>query len=339
MRFWDYIKDRIGTIVALAVANAFIVVFLDVVGIGRAVLIFISLVIWVAFIGGSVPDYLRRRRFYVDLLNRFDGLDQKYLISEMLDNPYFYDGEVFCKILAETNKSMNDEIQKYHLKVRDYREYIETWVHEIKTPIATCSLLCDNSLQVSSKEVRCQLENIEKFVEQALYYSRSASVEKDYMIKRYNLKELIASAVKKSARILISQHIAIDMENLDCDVFTDSKWTEFILGQILQNSTKYMEKPEKKIIFSAIETKTSVILSIADNGIGISEKDISRVFEKGFTGENGRKYAKSTGIGLYLCRSLCMQMGMNITLASEQGKGTTVKLIFPKSDLYRITES
>ena len=127
----------------------------------------------------------------------------------------------------------------------------------------------------------------------------------------------------------IKKRVKISLGDLEKKVYSDSKWIEFILGQIISNSIKYMNKEHKELKIYCSEGSKYVILNIEDNGAGISEKDISRVFDKGFTGENGRKFGKSTGIGLYLCKKLCKKLGLDITLISEEGKFTRVSIIFP----------
>ena len=144
-----------------------------------------------------------------------------------------------------------------------------------------------------------ELSRIEGYVEQALFYTRSNSVEKDYIIKKVNLKEMVSSCIKKNARALIESRISVQLQDLEEDVFTDAKWIDFIVGQILNNSIKYRREQDPRIKIFAEPRQNSIRLVISDNGIGIPAQDIQRVFEKGFTGENGRKFMRSTGCLLY----------------------------------------
>ncbi|MDU7441801.1 MAG: sensor histidine kinase, partial [Clostridium sp.] len=230
---------------------------------------------------------------------------------------------------CKSNKAMNDEIGEFKRGINDYREYIELWVHEIKTPIATCKLLIENNespLTESIGEEVCKLEN---YIDQALFYTRSNTIEKDYIIKEMILSSCVNKVLNNNADSLIKKRVKIRLADLEKRVYSDSKWIEFILGQIISNSIKYMNKEHKELKIYCSESSKYVILNIEDNGAGISEKDISRVFDKGFTGENGRKFGKSTGIGLYLCKKLCKKLGLDITLISEEGKFTRVSIIFP----------
>ena len=273
-------------------------------------------------------EYFFKAGYYNNLYDMLDDLDKKTLLSEIAPKPNFYEGLILYDVLKSTNKAMNDEIAKYSLSSAEYREYIELWVHEIKTPIAGAKLICENT---GNNAMLDSLQKIDRFVEQALFYSRSSAVEKDFIIKQAELKELINRALRKNAKSFIDNKISIETGNLDFTVPTDVKWTDFILEQILYNAVKY---EGKRIKIYAGQNENSISLFISDDGIGIPKQDINRVFDKGFTGENGRKHAKSTGIGLYLCKKLCLKLGLNISASSEQGKGTSVEIIFPKSSMY-----
>jgi signal transduction histidine kinase len=156
-------------------------------------------------------------------------------------------------------------------------------------------------------------------------------LEKDYYIRKVVLKEIVNESIKKNKSSLIQEKISIDIHDLDIEVNTDNKWIVFILNQIIQNSIKYRKKENSVIEMYANQGKENVILYIKDNGIGIKQGEITRVFEKGFTGTNGRlSNKKSTGIGLYLCKKLCNKLGIGIELNSVQNEGTEVKLVFPK---------
>ena len=170
-----------------------------------------------------------------------------------------------------------------------------------------------------------------------MFYARSNTVNKDYVVTKSNLKEIVNGAILKSKRALLSNKISIELNDLEKEVFTDSKWATFIINQIIQNSIKYSKKEDKKIQLYAISKRENVVLYIKDNGIGIKKGEITRVFEKGFTGENGRTInKKSTGIGLYLCKKLCDKLGLGIELNSEKDIGTEVRIIFPKSSFMNL---
>ena len=174
------------------------------------------------------------------------------------------------------------------------------------------------------------MDKIENFVEQVLYYSRSDEVGKDYIIKKIELSKVVKYVVKKNQRDFIGKRISLKLGELDEIIYSDAKWIEFILNQIVGNAIKYSKGQGDKIKIESKTLANSVVLTIEDNGVGIIERDLNRVFEKGFTGENGRKFGKSTGIGLYLCKKLCDKMGLGLNIESEENKGTKVTVIFPQ---------
>lgn len=215
----------------------------------------------------------------------------------------------------------------------DYKEYIELWIHEIKLPIATSKMIIENNKNKTTKKIEEELEKVENYIEQALFYARSNTVEKDYFIKKVPLKEMVNESIKKNKNALIQEKIAINIHEIDLEVRTDNKWVVFILNQIIQNSVKYRNQDRNsQIEIYAKPGKEKVMLFIKDNGIGMKKGEITRVFEKGFTGTNGRLLSKkSTGIGLYLCKKLCNKLGMGIELESTEGEGTEICLIFPQN--------
>ena len=232
---------------------------------------------------------------------------------------------------------MLENVNSYKQLQEDYKEYIELWIHEIKIPIATSKLIIENNKNEITKSIDEELDEIENYTEQALFYARSNTVNKDYVVTKSNLKEIVNGAILKSKRVLLSNKISIELNDLEKEVFTDSKWATFIINQIIQNSIKYSKKEDKKIQLYAKSNNENIILYIKDNGIGIKKGEITRVFEKGFTGENGRIInKKSTGIGLYLCKKLCDKLGLGIELNSEKDIGTEVRIIFPKSSFMNL---
>ena len=215
----------------------------------------------------------------------------------------------------------------------EYREYIEMWVHEIKTPIASSKLLIENNSNEVTKKIDTQIDKIENYVEQVLYYSRSDEVGKDYIIKEVKLGELIRKVIKRNHRDFINKKIVLKLDDIPEIVYCDAKWLEFILNQIIGNGIKYSKEKESSIKVETKELSNSVVLNIEDTGVGIIDRYVNRVFEKGFTGENGRIFGKSTGMGLYLCKKLCDKLGLGLKLESKENKGTRVSVIFPKYKL------
>ncbi len=298
---------------------------------------------WIKVYSGLVPilmlfisiiiEYIKKKSFFNETRKNIEALDQKYLIAEVIKSPSFYEGKILKEILHDTDKSMLENVNKYKRLQEDYKEYIELWIHEIKLPISTGKLIAANNKSKVMQSIDEEFDKIENYVEQALFYARSNSVEKDYFIKKQELKEIINSSIIKNKNVLLQSKIKLDVHDLDeINVYTDSKWCVFIISQLLQNAIKYSKENEKLIEIYAINKKENITLCVKDNGIGIPTKDMKRVFEKGFTGENGRKNGqKATGIGLYLCKKLCDKLGLGISISSRLNIETELKIVFPKN--------
>lgn len=333
MELREFLKDKIIGIILTIFLVISIIAFLSITKIDLFIKIYIPTAIIVIFILCLTIEFIKKKRFYSAIKETLNELEEKYLVAETLENTSFLDGKILKDILIETDKSMIEHVNKYKYLQEEYKEYIELWIHEIKTPIAASKLIAQNNKNEITESIDEELDKIEYYVEQALYYARSNTVEKDYYITKCNLQEIINTVIKKNKKALIDNKIKIDIENSNEDVYTDSKWIVFILNQIITNSIKYSKKENAQINIKVIEKKLRVILEVQDNGIGIKNGEITRVFEKGFTGSNGRKDGKkSTGIGLYLSKKLCGKLGIGIELNSEENKGTSVKLVFPKND-------
>jgi signal transduction histidine kinase len=333
MKLLNFLKDKLFVILIVILIALFSSALLNVLRVGGYAAGFVAALFLLGETVALLIEYFQKRAFYNNLIQNLDQLDRKCLLSEMLEKPSFSEGEILYEVLKATNKSMNDEIAQYRRASQEYREYIETWVHEVKTPISSSRLIIENNQNEITRNLYEELVKIENYVDQALFYSRSNNVEKDYLIKQTTLKELVNSALRKNSTLLIEGGISLQTSALDKIVFTDAKWTDFIIGQILMNSVKYRSQCPK-IEICGLQNENSVTLVISDNGIGIPKKDLTRVFEKGFTGSNGRTTAKSTGIGLYLCKKLCTKLNLGISIASTVDSGTMVSIVFPKSNMY-----
>ena len=282
-----------------------------------------------------VIEFYRKKTFYDTLKENMEQLEQKYLISEIIKEPSFAEGKILKSVIQDTGKSMLENVNKYKYIQQDYKDYIELWIHEVKLPIATSKLIIENNKNEVTKNIEEELDQIENYVEQALYYARSSTVEKDYYINKCILKDIVNTAILKNKSNLILNKINIELENLDLQVYTDSKWCIFILNQIIQNSIKYKKDGNSILQINAKENKENVVLNIKDNGIGIKQEEVEKVFEKGFTGTNGRiDGKKSTGMGLYLCKKLCEKLGLSIEIESKKDKYTQVKITFPKNSYF-----
>lgn len=310
MNFKSFIKDKIISIALLLFGIVTIEIFLITYPVGSFIKLYIPIVIIVFYTIALIIEYLSKKVFYTNLLNTLNELDEKYLITEIIKSPNFMEGKILKQTLEQTNKSMLENVNKYKYIQEDYKDYIELWIHEIKIPIATSKMIIENNKDIVTRNIDEELDKVENYIEQALFYARSNTVEKDYYIKKVELKEIVNDSIKKNKNSLIGEKISINLHDLETQVNTDSKWIQFILNQIIQNSMKYKKQNGNlEIEIYAKQCKENVILYIKDNGIGIKKGEITRVFEKGFTGTNGRlANKKSTGIGLYLCKNLCNKL-------------------------------
>ena len=327
MRFREYLRDRRYPVLfwtaAMGVSEGVMLLF----GSTGALLVFL-LAIWAGAGAGILGyDYGRKREFYKELKERLGQLDEKYLVIEMLREPRFLEGRILYRSYVDILKSMNDEIERHERISSAFRSYVETWVHEIKIPIAGAKLIMHNNPGESSRKLKEQIGKVEAYVEQVLYYIRSEVPQNDYSIGNYPLRELAESAVRENRDSLILNGFRVQVDIGEMKVRTDRKWLVFMLGQIISNTVKYACRGERVIRFTASEEEGRVKLSVEDNGIGIAAEDLPRVFEKSFTGKNGRTTA-ATGMGLYLCRKLCGELGHRITAESEEGKYTRIVIEF-----------
>ncbi|WP_343346208.1 sensor histidine kinase [Terrisporobacter petrolearius] len=329
MKMIDYIKDKV---LFLSVNLMFFILISLFMGFAKAapVIIFLLFCIWfLPLITYMLLEYIKYRKYFNNIETILENLDKKYLLPEVIDDANFMIGEKVNDILKELSRDMHENVNYYKNIQEEYREYIEMWVHEIKTPIASSKLLIENNNNEITRKINIQMDRIENFVEQVLYYSRSDEVGKDYIIKKIELSQVVKNVIKKNQRDFISKRISLQLDDINEIIYSDTKWVEFILNQIVGNAIKYSKGTQDKITIKAKKLGSSVVLTVQDNGVGIVEQDINRVFEKGFTGENGRKFGKSTGIGLYLCKKLCVKLGLGLQIDSNINEGTKVSIIFP----------
>ena len=257
-------------------------------------------------------------------------MDQRYLLGELMPASHRLEDQLYRDLIRISNKSVIERIRQIEDEQKEYREYIESWVHEIKAPITGIDLMCENDKNDSTRRIRLENQKIENYVDMALYYARSDEVYKDYVIRKTDLQEIAAEVLKKNKLCLIQSRVQAEIDCGD-SAYTDRKWITFILNQLVLNSTKYRREEGARIWISTAKYGHGVRLTVRDNGIGIREEELDRIFEKGFTGSNGRKRERSTGMGLYLCERLCQKLGIVIDVKSREQEGTEMILEFPVS--------
>ena len=289
-------------------------------------------VVWFFALAGYLWKSYRDRKSKLDrLLALADQLDERYLIAEVMEKPEQAGDQVYYQILKMAGKSMLEQIGAVKRESMEYKENIEQWVHEIKTPITAMKLLCENHHSSFTKELLIELEKTNRFTEQALYYARSEHTEKDYSIREIRLFDVVHQAIAENKYMLLQNGVSIELQETDDTVYSDEKWICFILNQLIVNSVKY-GGTQPKIKLYTVRQGNDIVLCVQDNGIGIDASDLPRIFEKGFTGKNGRNSTQgATGIGLYLCKRLCDKLDIGLC-ADSTGQGTTIQLSFHIND-------
>ena len=330
MKLTNFLKDRLTAYLIYGISWVLVLIFMAAFRISFQAIIIVSLILLLAVIAAEVWGYIRKKSYYDKLLYCLNELDKKHLLSEMVESPDFLDGRILYEVLQDTNKSMCENIADYRRKNREFREYIELWVHEIKLPVASLQLMCHNDGNTKYAE---QLKKIDDYIENVLYYARSGNAEKDYIIKPILLKRSFSDIAIKNREELQERNITLHTDNLDLNVMTDGKWLGFILGQLMGNSMKY-EATEITVTAENLPDKT--VLHFRDNGCGIPENDLPYIFEKSFTGENGRTHRKSTGMGLYIVKKLCDKLGHSVSVQSVRGEFTEIIITFGKNDIYDV---
>lgn len=322
----SYIKKNLKIYLLLIVFIFIFVLIFYLYNLPFEALFYSGLLCFVAALIVSIIDFNNYRKSYIDL---------KYLESNILnsmeDLPRSLDirVEYYQKIIER----LHNEVEKLKIednkKMEDLADYYSMWIHQIKTPIAAINFLLDNE-EIDVKAFRQELFKIERYVEMVLTYIRLGSETSDYVITSINLDEVVRENIKKYATLFINKKIKLNYVSHETYVISDKKWLGFAFEQLLSNAIKYT-KSGGEISINISESK----LIIEDNGIGIYEEDLPRIFEQSFTGLNGRYEKKSSGLGLYLCKKTLDKLQHKIEITSEINKGTKVEVTFPVKDTLR----
>ncbi|MCI8975614.1 MAG: HAMP domain-containing histidine kinase [Lachnospiraceae bacterium] len=336
MKLMPFLKDKFMFLILHIICMGALSAFLRLTGYGSTgvtlILIFwtVILALWL-FI-----TYRERKRYFDEIDKILAEVDQRYLLGELLPYSCRLEDRLYNKMMHLSNKSVIEKIRKIEDAQRDYREYIESWVHEIKTPITGIALICENRrrheavTQENLREISLENQKIENCVDKVLYYARMENVYKDFLIQKTDLQKTAEEVLEKNRLLLIRHQVRAEVCCGDM-VYTDGKWISFILNQMIGNSVKYRSESPVFLIYTERE-KDGVRLTIEDNGVGILPEELSRIFEKGFTGSNGRSHRQATGMGLYLCKRLCERLEIGLSAQSQPGRGTKMTLDFPVSN-------
>ena len=336
MKYIDYLKDNFVEIIIYLITLLLIGLMLNAFKLDISVTILTIVILLISGISIILVNFNRKNKFYKEYFNNLDKLQKKYLILETIPEPNTYEEKIIVNSLYDINKSMIENINEYRKNVIEFKEFVELWIHEVKIPISSLVLKCHNNKEKYDNSFLSIIRRLDNNIDEILYYVRSENTEKDFAISEVDIKEVVRNVGIKNKDDLLENEISFEPDLKKCIIHTDKKWLEFIINQIINNSIKYKKGKDSIIKITSIEENEKVILEIYDNGIGIPSKDIKRVFEKSFTGSNGRNKVKSTGMGLYIIKKLCDKLGHNIYIESEEKEYTKVIIEFGKNDIYKI---
>ena len=318
--------------------QAFLMILLDgyllAMGIILAAVIYIDIFWLLTLITIYFFKYRALKRRCRCLWEIYDALDEKYLFSEIAGKTISQLEEIYFELNRGAGKAMLDAIEDARTQNMEYKEYIESWIHEVKTPITAVDLICKNHPGEATLSVLAELSKINGLVEQALYYARSGSVEKDYFVTGFPVGEAVIPAVQTYRTLILSERITLEIDDLEEIVYSDKKWVTFILQQLLSNAVKYVSAEKGCIRIYARAEHSSTWLFVEDNGCGIRAADLPRIYEKGFTG-SCRSQKKATGMGLYLAKKLCQKLGLALNITSQPGDGTVAAIGFPAGNVHQ----
>lgn len=317
----------------------FFLIFLQLAGINKDIVLFVAMVYPSVFVVYFICHFLYTNRKYQNLERTMDLLDKKYLISEVAKKKGNYQQQFYMKLVRRACKSMMDELNEQEQQNVEYKEYIDSWIHEVKTPITAIQLMCDNERNSLTDRIKLETKKVEMDIERMLYYSKSGETWKDYVIARHSLCEIVEKSIMKVYQILIYNGVKIDMQVEEEVVYTDEKWSSFIITQILLNCVQYQKEERLSIRIYAIKEKESTSLIIEDNGLGIKPNEISHIFEKGYVGTNGRRNERSSGMGMFICSKLCKKLNIGLQAVSEYGEYTKMILRFGEGTFYSFDNS
>ena len=316
--FFAYLKEHARLIIALALAVAVFAASFALYDLPLSAVTYPAALCFVLTLVFVMVDFVRAKRRHAE----FMSLTEITAAEEKLLPPVrSIDDADYRRIIALLADSREEISRASHRRWSDMIDYYTVWVHQIKTPIASMRLTLQSSDSPQSRRLSSDLGRIEHYVEMALAYLRLDSESSDYVIREFELDPLIRRSVKKFAGDFISKRLSLELTPTETRVISDEKWLAFVIEQILLNSLKYTREGSVRIYMS--EPKT---LCVRDTGIGIAPEDLPRVFEKGYTGRNGRDDLRASGLGLYLCRRVCNNLGHGISAVSAPDRGTEIRI-------------
>ena len=328
-----YFKNRLPFLLVNGLGLVLLSLFLLLIGNSVDSVLLIASVWLLLLAAGLFIPYRQRKKQLDKWLDLAEQLEERYLLAEVLPASDRADDQVFFQLLKLAERSMLEQVGISRRQRQAYQDDIEQWVHEVKTPLTAIGLLCENNRSPFTRDLLVETEKLNRLTEQVLYLARSEHPEKDYTVREISLSDVIHQAVADNKYLLRQNHVTVEVPEMSETIYSDDKWLRFILDQLIVNAVKY--RSETPLLrFTARREAGMVLLYVEDNGLGIAESDLPRIFEKGFTGQNGRRTASATGMGLYLCRQLCAKLDIGLS-ARRLPEGTCFELAFRVNDLIR----
>lgn len=317
----EFLVDKIILLGFLGIFFLFVVIFLLILDIPALTIMTFTLIAILLITSWFVTTFLVSKKRMATIKGLLKQLEDPYLAGEILPKPNSFVEQQYFDVMRMVSKDAIEHVEKANQQAVEYQEFVEQWIHELKTPMTAMNLIVANEGDV--RKLRKELKRLDNLTDQILHFARLQSIEKDKKFEAISLAPLLNDVVKNQMEILMAarMQIAIDGEGT---VYTDRKIVEFIINQLLINSAKYA--PQSQIVMT-IQDHTLVY---EDKGIGMLKHELPRIFEKGYTGTNGRNLGTSTGMGLYIVANLCKELHIQIDVASEVNQFTRFTLTFPQ---------
>ncbi|MHC5280915.1 sensor histidine kinase [Listeria kieliensis] len=341
MTFWRYVRDKRFFILFFAIVMCFIglLIYIDPnskLTIGN--IVYLYMFVFLFLVAYLILGYSFKYRYWKEMKDLVNGEIEENVI-ELLPKPRTSEQAFFNELMRKKHREEQKKVNALVDKQEEYHDFILYWVHEVKTPLVASKMLIKNpdlnDTKTIFEKVDGELDRVDQLVMQALYFSRLDTFAKDYFIQEQNLGTIVREAIKRYSKFFISEHKRLELGEVDVDVRTDSKWLGFILDQLFSNALKYTEEGGVIKVWCDKPCSSNMThLHIRDNGRGISQEDLPRVFEQGFTGSTGRQEKKATGMGLYLAKQMSKKLDHALEIRSEEGVFTELILKFEQKDDY-----
>lgn len=319
MKLKDYFFSKAVTLCFLGLGGVVFAVFMAIAGVPPLMIASAELLLLILASGWVAISYYTDNNRVRKVRRLVDSLEEKYLLGEIVHQSYNPVEQQYYDIMKTISRDAIGIVEKERREREEYCDYVESWIHEIKTPLTACSLILANG--GDDAKLRAELKRADNLTENILYYARMRTADRDTAITKASAAEIIESALREQMDVLIAAGISAEVSG-DFIVYTDAKAVCFIIKQLLINCAKYCRGCRIDI------TADRGIITVSDNGIGIPDYDLPRITERGFTGTNGKKFGGSTGMGLYIVNELCKNLGITFKAESRKNEFTRMILSF-----------